>query len=115
MPRCSGMKNLDTLFSGRKVDDVASPNFVGIAGCGDYGRNSTERFPIGIARATERVAPSDGDEQLEQRRIYERQDRLRLRIAEPAIEFDDLRTLVGNHQPRVQQPLEWRSRLAHRR
>src|SRR6266568_9574033 len=112
MPGCASMKNLDTLFSGRKVDDVASPNFVGIASCGDHGRNGTERFPIGIAPATERVAPSDSDEQLEQRRIHEWQDRLRLRIAEPAIEFDDLRTLVGNHQPGVQQSLEWRSRLA---
>src|SRR5918992_1332866 len=46
--------------------------------------------------------------QLEQRwaKLDQRKNRLRLRIAEPTVELDDLRPIAGEHEPRIQQARE---------
>jgi hypothetical protein len=45
-------------------------------------------------------------EQLAERRLEQRQHRLRLRIAEATIEFDDCGPVRGDRQPGIQQPRE---------
>ena len=55
------------------------------------------------------VAARRSGKRAEEVSVDPRQDRLRLRISEPAIEFEHLRTLVGEHQARVQRPDERRA------
>ena len=59
-------------------------------------------------RATEIPARGSG-ERLEQVALEQREDRLGLGIAEPAVELEHLRAFGGQHEPGVEQPDERRA------
>jgi len=59
--------------------------------------------------STRRITPRRCSEQLEEIAFEQRNDRLGLRIAEPAVELEDTRTVLGQHQAGVQQADERRS------
>ena len=59
-----------------------------------------------MSSSTQRSATSDRRDQLEQRRIHQRHNRLGLRIPEAGIEFDDLWPVIRDHEPGVEQTLE---------
>ena len=69
---------------------------------------------VGDRIARQRLAAPDGEHQVDQagRDVEHRHERLRLGIAEPAVELDDARSGLGEHEASVEQPGEGSSARA---
>src|SRR5678809_613918 len=72
------------------------------------------RLPFERTNRAESIARSNRHERIEQRAPHEWKDRLRFGIAEPTVELDDLRSLVREHEPSVEEAAEQGPALAKR-
>ena len=96
---------LDRRAVGRRRRIVAAGGYHGDAGRAD-GRHLSAAAQFALGRCDQQVE--------ELRRVDHRQQRLGLRVAEPGVELDDLRTSRGQHQADVKAAAERDPALAQR-
>ena len=93
-------RRVGTRFVAQAGDRRAEHGRVGVAGRG--GHHGEGRAVAHLDGRRVELAAAAGQRQLGEIGVEQRQDRLRLGVAEAAVELEQLRSVGGQHQPGVQ-------------